>query len=82
MKDLFDILFINSVLCDDKYFSVQCLTNHLCGLQKFFLDADDGDEDAAEEDGDQDADNSVGQRLDLKIYGSTLLCDIGIILAI
>ncbi|KAG0516914.1 hypothetical protein BDA96_09G043200 [Sorghum bicolor] len=29
---------------------------------KFFLDADDGDEDAAEEDGDQDADNSVGQR--------------------
>lgn len=52
---------------------LQCLTNHLCGLQKFFLDADDGDEDAAEEDGDQDADTSVGQRLGLKIYGSTSL---------
>jgi hypothetical protein len=69
------------VLCDDKYFSAQCLTNHLCGMQKFFLDADDGDEDAVENDGDQDADTSVGQRLDLKIYGSTSLCDIGIVLA-
>lgn len=29
---------------------------------KFFLDADDGDEDAVENDGDQDADTSVGQR--------------------
>jgi len=29
---------------------------------KFFLDADDGDEDVADDDGDQDADASVGQR--------------------
>ncbi|PUZ63998.1 hypothetical protein GQ55_3G109600 [Panicum hallii var. hallii] len=29
---------------------------------KFFLDADDGDEDVADDDGDQDADTSVGQR--------------------
>lgn len=75
MKGLFDILFINCMLCDDKYFSVQCLTNLICGLQKFFLDADDGDEDAAE-DGEQDADTSVGQRLDVIVYGSTS-CDIG-----
>lgn len=54
------------------------MTNHLCGLQKFFLDAGEGDEDEdAAENGDQDADTSIGQRLDLKIYGSTLLCGIG-----
>ncbi|KAF8725847.1 hypothetical protein HU200_020408 [Digitaria exilis] len=29
---------------------------------KFFLDADDGEEDAVDDDGDQDADTSVGQR--------------------
>jgi hypothetical protein len=39
------------VLRDDKYFSALCLTNLLCGLQKFFFYAND--EDAAE-DGDQD----------------------------
>jgi hypothetical protein len=39
------------MLCDDKYFSVLCFTNLLCGLQKLFLYNDDED---ASEDGGQD----------------------------
>ena len=55
--------------------------NLLCGLQKFFLDADDGDDDVADDDGDQDADASVGQRLDLTIYSTyvTTKCCFGIL---